>query len=113
MRTSYGVVWREGSLPLASGKLELLSHAVRLDGMVGSVPTTRQIPYDLLSEIRIGRSAVDRIDGRATLVLASSAGSHYAIASVAQAGAIAEIAERLAGLQTLPQGLRNGHSFEQ
>jgi hypothetical protein len=100
MRTSYGVVWREGSLPLASGKLELLPRAVRLDGMVGSVPTMRQIPYNLLSEIRIGRSAVDRIDGRPTLVLDSRTGNHYAIASVAQAGVIAEIAERLAALQT-------------
>ena len=122
MRTSYGVVWREGSLPLASGKLELLPRAVRLDGMVGSVPTTRQIPYGLLSEIRIGRSALDRIDGRPTLVLASRSGNHYAIASVTQAGVIAEIAERLAALQTrphieterslLPPGLRNGHSFD-
>jgi hypothetical protein len=102
MRTSYGVVWREGSRPLASGKLELLPRAVQLDGMVGSVPTMRQIPYDLLSEIRIGRSAVDRIDGRPTLVLASRTGNHYAIASVAQAGVIAEIAERLAALQTRP-----------
>jgi hypothetical protein len=78
----------------------LLPRAVRLDGMVGSVPTMRQIPYNLLSEIRIGRSAVDRIDGRPTLVLASRTGNHYAIASVAQAGVIAEIAERLAALQT-------------
>jgi hypothetical protein len=99
MRTSYGVVWREGSLPLASGKLELLPCAVRLDGMLGSVPTTRQIPYDLLSEIRIGRSTEDRIDGRPTLVLAPRTCDPYAIASVAQAGVIAEIAERLAALQ--------------
>jgi hypothetical protein len=123
MRTSYGVVWREGSLPLASGKLELLPRAVRLDGMVGAVPTTREIAYDLLSEIRIGRSAGDRIDGRPTLGLAPCPGNHSAIASVAPAGAIAEIAERLAALQTrphmgtdrslLPPGLRNGHSFDQ
>jgi hypothetical protein len=99
MRTSYGVVWREGSLPLASGKLELLPRAVRLDGMVGSVPTRREIAYDLLSEIRIGRSAEDRIDGRPTLVLAPRSGEPFAIASVAQAGVIAEIAERLASLQ--------------
>jgi hypothetical protein len=122
MRTSYGVVWREGSHPLASGKLELLPLAVRLDGMVGSVPTTREIAYDRLVEIRIGRSAEDRIDGRPTLVLASRTGNHYAIASVAQAGVIAEIAERLAALQTrphietdrslLPPGLQNGHSFD-
>ena len=99
MRTSYGVVWREGALPLACGKLELLPRAVRLDGMAGTVPTTREIAYDYLSEIRIGRSAEDRIDGRPTLVLAPRTGEPFAIASVAQAGVIAEIAERLAALQ--------------
>jgi hypothetical protein len=102
MRTSYGVVWREGTLPLATGKLELLPRAVRLDGMMGGVPTTREIGYDLLSEIRVGRSTKDRIDGRPTLVLAPRTGDAYAIASVAQAGVIAEIAERLAGLQFGP-----------
>lgn len=102
MRTSYGVVWREGALPLASGKLELLPRAVRLDGMAGSIPTTREIAYDLLSEIRIGRSAQDRIDGRLTLVLAPRSGEPVAIASVAQAGVISEIAERLAALQFGP-----------
>jgi hypothetical protein len=99
MRTSYGVVWREGALPLASGKLELLPRAVRLDGMAGSVPTRREIAYDRLSEIRIGRSTADRIDGRPTLVIEPRDGEPFAIASVAQAGVIAEIAERLAGLQ--------------
>jgi hypothetical protein len=102
MRTSYGVVWREGALPLASGKLELLPRAVRLDGMAGSIPTTREIAYDFLSEIRIGRSAQDRIDGRPTLVLAPRSGEPVAIASVAQAGVISEIAERLAALQFGP-----------
>jgi hypothetical protein len=106
MRTSYGVVWREGSLPLASGKLELLPRAVRLDGMVGAVPTTREIAYDLLSEIRIGRSSGDRFDGRPTLVLAPRTGDPFSIASVAQAGVIAEIAERLAALQFGSAGRR-------
>ena len=99
MRTSYGVVWREGGPPLARGKLELLPRAVRLEGMVGTVPTTREIAYDYLSEIRVGRSDEDRIDGRPSLVLAPRTGEPFAIASVAQAGMIAEIAERLAALQ--------------
>jgi hypothetical protein len=106
MRTSYGVVWREGTLPLATGKLELLPRAVRLDGMMGGVPTTREIGYDLLSEIRVGRSTKDRIDGRPTLVLAPRTGDAYAIASVAQAGVIAEIAEKLAALQFGSTGRR-------
>lgn len=106
MRTSYGVVWREGEHPLARGKLELLPRAVRLDGMTGSEPTMREIPYDYLSEIRIGRSPEERIDGRATLVLAPRTGDSLSIASVAQAGVLAEIAERLTALQLGTEGRR-------
>lgn len=99
MRTSYGVVWKEGGAPLARGKLELLPRALRLDGVSGTETTTREIPYDSLSEIHIGRSPDDRIDGRPSLMLESRVGDTVSIASVAQAGVLAEIAERLAGLQ--------------
>lgn len=106
MRTSYGVVWRDGEQPLARGKLELLPRTVRLDGMAGSEPTTREIAYDYLSEVRIGRSPAERIDGRPSLVLAPRTGTTVAIASVAQAGVLAEIAERLAALQLGTEGRR-------
>ena len=106
MRTSYGVVWREGEHPLARGKLELLPRALRLDGMSGSMPIVRELPYDSLSEIRIGRSSLDRIDGRPSLVLEPRTGDTLSIASVAQAGVLAEIAERLAGLQFGSEGPR-------
>jgi hypothetical protein len=106
MRRSYGVVWREGEHPLARGKLELLPRALRLDGMSGSAPVVRELPYDSLSEIRIGRSARDRIDGRPSLVVEPRTGETLSIASVAQAGVLAEIAERLAGLQLGAEGSR-------
>jgi hypothetical protein len=106
MRTSYGVVWREGGAPLARGKLELLPRALRLDGVSGTETTTREIPYDSLSEIRIGRSPDDRIDGRPSLMLEPRGGDTLSIASVAQTGVLAEIAERLAGLQFCNEGQR-------
>jgi hypothetical protein len=106
MHTTYGVVWKEGAKPLARGRLELLPRFVRLDGMAGSEPASREIAYDNLSEIRIGRSPEDRIDGHPTLVLASRVGDTFSIASVAQAGVIAEIAERLAALQLGSEGRR-------
>ena len=114
MRTSYGVVWREGTHPLARGKLELLPRTVRLEGMMGSEPATREIAYDHLAEIRIGRSAEERIDGRSSLLLAPFTGETVAIASVAQAGVIAEIAERLAALQlgAAARPSENGDSFD-
>jgi hypothetical protein len=100
MRKSYGVVWREGERPLARGKLELLPRAVRLEGMTGSEPTTREIAYDYLTGIRIGRSAEERIDGHPSLVLEPRTGATLAIASVAQSGVVAELAERLAALHS-------------
>ena len=106
MRTSYGVVWREGERPLARGKLELLPSAVRLDGMTGSEPTSREIPYDRLSEIRVGRTLSERIDGRACLVLAPRDGETLAIASVHQTGVVGELAERLSALQAGARGSR-------
>ena len=64
----------------------------------------REIAYDYLSEIRIGRSADERIDGRPSLMLEPRTGDTLAIASVAQSGVIAEIAERLAALQLGAEG---------
>jgi hypothetical protein len=100
-RRTYGVVWRVGNRPLARGKLELLRRSLQLEGMTGSQPATCEIAYDHLSEIRIGRSTSDRIDGRPSLVLAPRGGDTVSIASVAQPGIVAEIAERLASLQAL------------
>jgi hypothetical protein len=96
MQSSYGVVWREGTLPLASGKLELRAAALHLDGMAGGRPTSREIAYESLTTVRVGRSAAERIAGRASLVLERRSGLPIAIASVSQPGALAEIAERLA-----------------
>ncbi|MEP7225654.1 MAG: hypothetical protein ABI783_11940 [Actinomycetota bacterium] len=100
------MVWREGHKPLARGKLELLPRVIRLDGMSGSEPIRREIAYDYLSEIRIGRSPEERIDGRPSLMLEPRTGEVLAIASVAQSGVIAEIAERLAALQLGAEGRR-------
>jgi hypothetical protein len=99
LRSSYGVVWREGAQPLARGKLELLPRTLRLEGISGDEPTTREIAYESLSEIRIGRNGHDRLDGRTSLVLEPRVGEPVTIASVAQTGVISEIAERLAELQ--------------
>ena len=106
MRTSYGVVWRDGHKPLARGKLELLPRAIRLDGMSGSDPASREIAYDYLSEVRIGRSPAERIHGRPSLMLEPRTGDTLAIASVTESGVIGEIADRLAALQLGTEGRR-------
>jgi hypothetical protein len=95
MQTSYGVVLREGSSPLATGKLELLPRAIRLDGL----ERAREISYELLKSVRLGRSAGDRIDCRPSVVLERRAGAPVTITTVAKPSLVGEIAERLAALQ--------------
>jgi hypothetical protein len=99
MRTSYGVVWREGAQPLARGKLELLPRGLKLDGLAGSDRVTREIPYDDLAGVHVGRSTGERLDGHATLVLEPAGADSISLAAVAQPGVIGELAERLAELR--------------
>jgi hypothetical protein len=103
MQRSYGVVWREGTSPLESGKLELLPRGLRLDGPGGS----REISYDALDTVRVGRSAADRIDGRPSVVVEWRGGEAVTIAAVAQSSVVGEIAEQLVARQ-LRAGKRPG-----
>lgn len=95
MRTSYGVVWREGASPLAAGKLELLPRGIRLDGLEG----TQDIPYELLAGVRVGRLAGERIDGRPSVVIERRSGAPVTISTVAKPSLVGEIVELLAALQ--------------
>ena len=92
METSYGVVWREGSAPLSSGKLELRPRAIRLEGL----DSDAEIPYEVLASVRVGRSARDRIDGRPSVVLERRTGEPISIATVAQPSLLGEIVDQVA-----------------
>jgi hypothetical protein len=91
MQISYGVVWREGSAPLSSGKLEVRPRAIRLEGLDRS----SEIPYEGLASVRVGRSAGDRIDGRPSLVLERRTGEPISIATVAQPSLLGEIVDQV------------------
>lgn len=95
MKMTYGVVWREGALPLVSGKLEFLPRTLKLDG----AETSKEIPYETIVGIRTGRSAEDRVDGRPSVVVEQRKGDPVTISTVAQPSLVGEIAERLAALQ--------------
>ena len=99
MNASYGVVWRRGVTDLATGKLELLPRALRLEGMSGSDPATCEIPYENLGVVRVGRDASERIHGRPSLVIERRHGESVAIASVSQEGVVGELAQLLAALR--------------
>jgi hypothetical protein len=95
MQSSYGVVWREGTGEPATGKLELLPRALRLEGRDGS----HEVPYKDVAAIRIGRTGADRINGGPAVVVERRNGERVIISTVAQPSLIGEIAERLAALQ--------------
>jgi hypothetical protein len=107
MQRTYGVVWREGTGPLGRGKLQLQAGSLRLDGLDGSGAVFREIDFDDLALVRVGRAPADRIAGLPSLVLELRDGEPLAIASVSQSGVIGELAELIAVLQP---GLRSSNA---
>jgi hypothetical protein len=89
---SYPVVWRENGFQ-GTGKLEIRSGSVELDGAHGS----RRIPFDAITAARAGRHP-ERIGGRPTLILELREGAPVTVSPVSQPGAVTELAERLAML---------------
>jgi hypothetical protein len=95
MERSYGVVWKEGSRVPVPGKLELLPRGLRLEGL----ESIREVPYEAVAAIRVGRSASERIHGGPSVVVERNLGDPITIATVAQPSVVGEIAERLAALR--------------
>jgi hypothetical protein len=96
---SYGVIWRENGGALGRGKLELLARSLRLDGITASRSIVREVPYDELAGVRVGRAKADRLAGRPTVVLQERSGGTIFVASVSEPGVIGELAERLTVLR--------------
>jgi hypothetical protein len=95
MEQSYGVVWKEGSRVPVPGKLELLPRGLRLEGL----ECIREVPYEAVAAIRVGRSAPERVNGGPSVVVERNLGDPITIATVAQPSVVGEIAERLAALR--------------
>jgi hypothetical protein len=97
MRSTYAVVWREGGEPLGRGRLQLRPGALELDGLAGPTHVTREIHYDELTAVRVGRSSADRLNGHPSLVLERAGGKTIVIASVSPQGVVAELAAHFSG----------------
>ncbi|MDX6413019.1 MAG: hypothetical protein QOH23_429 [Gaiellaceae bacterium] len=99
MQKSYGVVWREGSLSLATGMLELRPRELRFEGLADSEPASATIPYEDLAGVRVGRSSAERINGRPTVIVERRTGLPVTLTTVAQPTLLGEIVERITALQ--------------
>ena len=98
MGTSYAVTWQKGDEPGHSGRLELRSRAIAFEGSNGGSSASETIAYEDLTDVRIARSAEDRLCGRQTLVLERRNGGPIRIAGVVHPGIVSELAERLGSL---------------
>lgn len=102
MRITYAVTWQEPDGVRHSGRLELGTEALRLEGRNGAGPLSRSVHYTDVERYRLAHASGDRLQGRPTLILELTDESAIKIASVAQPGIIREVAERLAGLAARP-----------
>jgi hypothetical protein len=102
MPITYAVTWQEPDGDRHSGRLELGTDALRLEGRNGAGALKRSVRYGDVERYRLARSSGDRLQGRPTLILELADDDEIKIASVAQPGIIGEVAERLAGLSARP-----------
>lgn len=99
MRVTYAVSWTEPNGSPGSGRLELGTDALMLEGQNGSAPIRRVFPYRNMSGFRIARGAGERLQGRPTLIVDLVNGGSLRIAGVAQPGIVSELASRLSAIQ--------------
>ena len=102
MPVTYAVSWQEPDGTVGSGRLELGTDALLLEGRNGSSGVRRAFPYRQMTGFRIARGSGDRLQGRPTLVVALDGGSELRIAGVAQPGIVSELAGRLGALRQDP-----------
>jgi len=96
---SYPVVWREGEGPLHTGKLELANSQIILEGSEASGALARlSLSYADLAEVRIGRSADERIGSRPSLILERRSRPPIRVGEIAGLGSVVDIGHVLAEL---------------
>lgn len=96
---SYGVVWQENGGEPVAGKLEIDSAELRLEGSDRDHLVARSLALTDLLAVHVGRERCDRLDGHPALQLELAGGDRIRIATLARAGILAELAERLSGLE--------------
>jgi hypothetical protein len=95
MEITYAVAWEEPDGSPGSGRLELGTDALLLEGRNGGAAVTRAFPYRNMSGLRVARGANERLQNRPTLIVDLVGGRTLRIAGVAQPGIVSELASRL------------------
>jgi hypothetical protein len=98
MDATYAISWRQDDGSLGTGRLELGSSGVTIEGRNEGMPVRFELPYQDVCSMRLVRANGGRLLGLPTLVLDLMGGETISIASIAVPGAVLEIVERLAVL---------------
>jgi hypothetical protein len=103
METSYAVKWREPDGSTHIGRLELGPRALRLEARTaGGTAVEREIGYEEIQGLRIGRSEADRLDDHPALVVDRADGSYSVTSTFLGAGILQELVRRMSSLSLAP-----------
>jgi hypothetical protein len=97
---TYAVSWEQEKAFAGTGRLELGPDGVSLEGRNEGLPVHFRVPYAQVESFRLARVNGERLRSRPTLVLDLVGGETLRIASLAQPGIVAEVADRLAALRS-------------
>lgn len=95
---SIPVLWAVDGGPHVAGRLDLFSNRLHLDGGSRKDRRTRDIDGGEIAAVRIGREDVERIGGRAVLVVELRGGGSVSFTGFQTPGALHELAERLGAM---------------
>jgi len=96
---SYPIVWREGDGPQRAGKLELANSYIVLEGSESGGALARlSLSYADLVEVRIGRSADERVGSGPSLILERRSRPPIRIGEIAGLGSVVDLGHVLAEL---------------
>ena len=96
---TYAVSWKQENGSEGTGRLELGADALSLEGRTEGLPVHVRLPYGDVRSFRLARANGERLASRPTLVLDLAGGGSMRIASLAQPGIVAEVADRLTKLR--------------
>jgi len=97
--TRYAVVYREEGGPSTAGRLVITGEGLLLDGGAGDRRCTLNVPFAELTEIHIGRTAAERLNGYSVLVLERRQAPSVHVAPFG-VGLLHELADLIAVLTT-------------
>jgi hypothetical protein len=88
---SYGVLWSRNGDPACVGRLEVDHDRLVLEGSLRGRREHAELSRQEITSVHVGRSATDRLGGRAVLVLGRMDGKDVRVAPIGAVGVLHEL----------------------